>query len=469
MSAYDLSQSLPKVQQIFTEFHDRLEERLKEDRTATNWSPEGFIEADPTPNKIYLRWIVNSYILRGIKLYEDVLSRVQPALTDYFYLVESGNLDQGEPGKPWTNERNIDNYCGLAGCTKPSKASQSKKASKFISTTSSTVPTGFTQHGIDELLDKYQTILQKRKTELKETEQVHADTEISFKTDEVTVYHPKTKEASCYYGQGTKWCTASTKSSNMFDTYNKDGPLYIIVPKDPKKEGEKYQMHVQSQSLMNKKDNAINIFKLLKKYPSLSSFDQVREFNKKIDLGDKNLKSLDGYDLSGVIELNCENNRLKTLPVLPPTLQKLICGDNELSDLGDFPDGLIEVDCRRNQIIKLPKLPASLKRLICSDNPLKELPALPLGLKWLDIDYTKIKQIQPLPYNLGVSCDYDVEFWGIGKKKSTKMINDGLGKHKNYIKLTQYNLKAKEQGLPIAETLPSEEQYNSVVFKDFVE
>uniref|UniRef100_A0A6C0JQQ7 Ankyrin repeat protein n=1 Tax=viral metagenome TaxID=1070528 RepID=A0A6C0JQQ7_9ZZZZ len=278
MNAYDLSESLPKVQQVFNEYGDRLEERLKDDRSASDWSPEGFIEADPTANKIYLRWIVNSYILGGIKLYEDVLSRTKPALEDYSYLVESGKLNQGEPSKPWTNERNIDNYCGLAGCTKPFKSSQSKKASSKRITNESTKPIGFTQHGLDGLLNKYSSVLEARKETLQETEQIREDTEKVFESNEVVVYHPKTEAASCYYGQGTKWCTAATKGENMFNMYNKSGPLYIIIPKKPKVQGEKYQMHVKSGQLMDINDVEFSIITLLDDYPTLNKFQPALKF-----------------------------------------------------------------------------------------------------------------------------------------------------------------------------------------------
>ena len=39
---------------------------------------------------------------------------------------------------------------------------------------------------------------------------------------------PKTEEASCILGHGTKWCTAASKSENMFHAYYDDGDeLYI--------------------------------------------------------------------------------------------------------------------------------------------------------------------------------------------------------------------------------------------------
>lgn len=62
---------------------------------------------------------------------------------------------------------------------------------------------------------------------------------------------PKTKEAAVYYGANTKWCT-SAENNNMFDDYNRRGPLYIFIDKVSK---EKYQFHAQSLSFMDEFDN----------------------------------------------------------------------------------------------------------------------------------------------------------------------------------------------------------------------
>jgi hypothetical protein len=44
------------------------------------------------------------------------------------------------------------------------------------------------------------------------------------------VVNPLTHEASCYYGKGTKWCTAS-ESDYQFKNYNQDGKLFYIIDK----------------------------------------------------------------------------------------------------------------------------------------------------------------------------------------------------------------------------------------------
>jgi len=40
---------------------------------------------------------------------------------------------------------------------------------------------------------------------------------------------PKTTGASCYYGQGTKWCISATKGNNYFDEYTSEGKSFYFV------------------------------------------------------------------------------------------------------------------------------------------------------------------------------------------------------------------------------------------------
>jgi Domain of unknown function (DUF4116) len=55
-----------------------------------------------------------------------------------------------------------------------------------------------------------------------------------------TIAVPMTEFASCWWGRGTKWCTAAEKD-NIFARYHKDAPLLIIVCPD----GAKFQMHIK--------------------------------------------------------------------------------------------------------------------------------------------------------------------------------------------------------------------------------
>ena len=82
-----------------------------------------------------------------------------------------------------------------------------------------------------------------------------AGAEKLFENSNWIIIHPKTEEASCYYGKGTRWCTAA-EENNYFDRYNRDGNLYIIISKTNPE--EKYQIHFQSGSFMNAEDSPLD-------------------------------------------------------------------------------------------------------------------------------------------------------------------------------------------------------------------
>jgi hypothetical protein len=57
------------------------------------------------------------------------------------------------------------------------------------------------------------------------------DAQKVFENDQFVIMVPETKEASCYYGAGTKWCTAASDNNSHFNTYKKSGELYYIIDK----------------------------------------------------------------------------------------------------------------------------------------------------------------------------------------------------------------------------------------------
>lgn len=87
-----------------------------------------------------------------------------------------------------------------------------------------------------------------------EVRRIKEGAEKVFENGEWLVIVPHTKEASCYYGKGTQWCTAAEQSHNMFDHYNNQGNLYINIRKS---DGEKFQFHFESGSFMDATDTPI--------------------------------------------------------------------------------------------------------------------------------------------------------------------------------------------------------------------
>ena len=136
-----------------------------------------------------------------------------------------------------------------------------------------------------------------------ETKDAEGDADKIYDKDGWVIVVPKTKQASCAYGAGTRWCTAST-SYNYFDRYNNDSPLFIVIQKGKdearaaqlRKEikrldsiareekpltqirqlqselqaldsGHKWQFHFSSNQFMNELDHPINIADFVREHP----------------------------------------------------------------------------------------------------------------------------------------------------------------------------------------------------------
>ena len=79
---------------------------------------------------------------------------------------------------------------------------------------------------IDELRKALVDYRNKPKREYKQVEGGN----VVYENDRFTVVNPLTHKTSCYYGRGTKWCTAAD-SDHHFNQYNSDGKLFYILDK----------------------------------------------------------------------------------------------------------------------------------------------------------------------------------------------------------------------------------------------
>ena len=93
-----------------------------------------------------------------------------------------------------------------------------------------------------------------------------------YNDENVTIVVPEDEAAACKYGRGTRWCTASTRGYNMFDQYNRQGKLYILIPKNPKYEGEKYQLHFASSSCMDENDDPVPFSSVFNRFPGIKEY-----------------------------------------------------------------------------------------------------------------------------------------------------------------------------------------------------
>ena len=123
------------------------------------------------------------------------------------------------------------------------------------------------KYTVDQLYNIIQT-LQKYGTKKSKTQEKIEMKKGAIKileTENVLVIHLKTKAAAEFYGKGTRWCTSAI-NDNQFISYNKEGPLYVVIDK---KTNEKFQIHFETNQIDNASDEPVNFVLFKQKYPEV--------------------------------------------------------------------------------------------------------------------------------------------------------------------------------------------------------
>tara|TARA_B100000949_G_scaffold124972_1_gene110569 strand:+ start:2664 stop:4277 length:1614 start_codon:yes stop_codon:yes gene_type:complete len=182
-----------------------------------------FERMDPTPNKQYIQPLMNWYTKDKFRGFEDQ-GRLRDALSTFARF------------KQRLEKRDINQYAD-----------------------------------INELEDAVAPhALELTKKEKRQQSEYHIDPnsyDVFAESARYVVVIPKTSQASCSFGAGTRWCTASTGSSEYFDEYSKDGPLYIIRTKDANYDKDsiiatsnpKFQLHFETGQFMDVQDRPITL------------------------------------------------------------------------------------------------------------------------------------------------------------------------------------------------------------------
>lgn len=174
--------------------------------------------ADPTPNKQYVPWLASQYSksqfidTEGNINLEDYISTIKEYLVKFDKLKNKKLLQH--PRSDILKYDYLVNFMNV----------------------------------MDEYPDVHKDTAKMSKGQAKEV----------YKDGDLRIIVPEDKEAACYYGQGTRWCTAATRGGNMFDEYAESGKMYIIIPTKPSHPGEKYQFHFEEAQFMDERDEPIN-------------------------------------------------------------------------------------------------------------------------------------------------------------------------------------------------------------------
>lgn len=269
------------VDKTVESFGQKLLPRLKNDSSSNFDNPADFIQyiasdIDPTPNQKYAIWLIRTYLKGGINRFED-FDRARE------YLELFHKFKNRLPIKDINQIKTLSDLGEMVlKLTDEKTGKEAKKAQE------------------QELLDSNQA-------------------KIIYNSDDFKITLLNSVEASCYYGKNTQWCTASTKSTNYFDDYNKSGNLYVLLNK---KKNQRWQIYMEpngwreAPELRDENDREISFLELIDTFPPM-----LEIFGKKFENQYFNFIQFDKYPIfiaiskkSPKIKYFVGKNSLKLLP-----------------------------------------------------------------------------------------------------------------------------------------------------------
>jgi len=199
-------------------------------------------------------------------------------------------------------------------------------------------------------------------------ERLRDDVEKVYEDDKWRILVPKSKEASCHYGGGdTRWCTAS-KSSNYYDHYSKQGPLYMMMYKEDAgkspSENRSHQFHFESNSFYNAEDRSIELGPFFATYPELKPFfkDKFASYMKK-DFGKQVQLRYPNDTMSKYIAIYGFDEFFEALPETLERLDVEISSRNSRSDDQKLPSFRLPDDIARFKQLEMLHIEGMLSEL----------------------------------------------------------------------------------------------------------
>ena len=203
-----------------------------------------FRTADPTRNGSCLTWLLSTYAAGGYRL--EYLSKAHDTLTAFArfrgYLPDTAIID-GETRNP----RKLGSHATLASLW---------KAVALLVEEERLVQESAADERVDE--GKERALEQSR---------------VLYRSGRMVIAVPMTEEASCWWGQGTQWCTAARKN-NAFAQYHKDAPLIIICLRKvgylPARKLQLY-VHASDMQFMDENDARVSPEIILERWQDLEA------------------------------------------------------------------------------------------------------------------------------------------------------------------------------------------------------
>ena len=195
------------------------------------------------------------------------------------------------------------------------------------------------------------------------------------------------KNAACFFGGyheadmgETRWCTSSP-GLNYFDSHIKQGPLYVILPNNADKLGQKtglpqerYQWHFQSNQYMDREDRRVNIIEMLQgKLSELREFFKP-EFAKGLTMQNDKRLDINNDDSSAAGKFIQIYGYKELFDTLPDDMTQIIINNQKNNNIAfDIPESIGRFD--KLQTLLLGGIVKSVPDSICN---LKDLLLLSL-------------------------------------------------------------------------------------------
>ena len=184
--------------------------------------------ADPTKRGKYLRWMTDLFKHTSFNIFFE----------DLYKVTESLELFEKVQGKLNVEERNILNYNTLAALW----------------------------DRIKKYKDQKEFTLSKK--QLNGDTPVDGEFDVLLDNDTYSVIVPKTHRSACYWGSGSRWCTAHSGYDRTYLGYAEKGPIVIIYYKNDDIKNN-VQFHIETAQYMDLEDRPIDPEGLFAKYPDV--------------------------------------------------------------------------------------------------------------------------------------------------------------------------------------------------------
>jgi len=179
----DLLKRLQEVEELSEGVASARDKYLNTDKINQS-SFDRLVEIDPTPQKKYVDWMAKTFV--DLKMHHLDIGKFE-IIKDFYTLAEKGII----------KNKDIYSYKNI--------------------------------EAVYDEVKKHEDV--KTKGEIEKTVKKEG-TKVILDNDKVTIVQPVSREASCFYGKGTKWCTAGDVY-NYFNSYfwEKGVNLYYVLPK----------------------------------------------------------------------------------------------------------------------------------------------------------------------------------------------------------------------------------------------